>query len=262
MLSSKLANSINFVSKRNVRKPSYYKSWPNDWVPFHWSRPETIPGYKITGDLEPIRQPTEDELYPKYKNSHKLNNLDPNDPIKRTFSLDHATKRDRNKSYRSELYKERGLIHELDFSNSLEAKIISLTMRLRGCLAEIEYKGADDSKSSTLRTIANAMKNRRHKYLCELKRVHSERHEAILERLNIEQIDNPINVPYHEPYRKVQMKRLALEYAADLKEKKVEEYIRSLEIEKEKFKCEKEETLRWIAEQEKIIHGQQESKNH
>lgn len=255
MFSFKSSNLINFIPKRFIRKPHYLKSWPNDWVPFHWSRPETIPGYKITGDLETIRQPSEVEMHPKYKNSAKLTDLGEQDPIKKTFSLDHASKRERIRSYQSELYKERGLIHELDFSNSLEAKIINLTIKLRGCLAEIEYIGPKERRGSQLRTIANSMRNRRHRYLCELKEIHSDRHKGICEKLNIEHIDNPINVPYYEPFRKVQMRRLALEYAANLKEKKVEEYIRSLETEKEKFEAEKEETLRWIAEQEKILSG-------
>lgn len=255
MLTSKLGKSINYIPRRFVRKPTYFKSWPNDWVPFHWSRPETIPGYKLSGDLEKIRQPTREESHPKYKNSDRLNKLPDGDPIKRMFSLDHASKRDMSRTYRSELIKERGLIHDLDFSNSFEAKIISLTISLRGCYAEIDRIGPDDQRSSRYRLAANSFLYRRHKYLCALKKIHSERWKAILERLKIEPRDNPINVPFYEPFRKLQMRKLAIEYASALKEKKVEQFIQSLETEKEKFKKEKEETLKWIEAQERALSG-------
>lgn len=229
------------------------KSWPNDWVPFHWSRPEKKRGYYDDRDLVGPREPPLDELRPKYRCSDKLINLDVNNPIRRVFSSDHARNRDKTNETIQELIREIGLVHEVDFANSLEAKIINLTIKYRGLVEEVKRTGDDNRFRGSLRIVTNSVKYRRLRYLCDLKEQHEDRYKRIIEKLKIDPVDNKINVPYERPYRKIQMRRLALEYAQNLKEEKVENYLKSLEEEKQKFEIEKQETLKWIKEQEEKL---------
>lgn len=255
MLTFNIHKSINLLSKRYIRKRINFKSWPNDWVPFHWSRPETIPGYMSITDLERVRVPEIGELRPQYLSSEKLKKLDPNDPVRKIFSMDHASLKSQTDLTIQQAYKEFGLYHEIDFDNSLEAKIIRLTFKLRGTLADLEYKGYDNPRTGRIRSAANAYKNRRKRYLNELKEQHAERYKHIIDKLNIEPEENPINVPRQFPFRKFQMRRMANEYAMELKGKKVEEFMKSLEQDKANFEVEKQETLKWIEEQEKKLNA-------
>lgn len=232
------------------------KSWPNDWVPFHWNRPEKEPGYYSNEDLVALGEPETEDLLPEAENSNQLRQLKPDDPVRKLFSIDHGKVSHYNKTMVYKQLKELGLYHVVNYPNSPEAKIINLTFSLRHAIAQILPNG-EDRWNGHVRKLANNLKNRRYRYLCELKELHGGRFERIKKALDIEPNNNPINVPFLRPYRKKQMKKLAFEYAIELKEKKVEEFMQSLEEEKAKFEKEKEETLRWIDEQEKklgIVH--------
>lgn len=245
--------SLNLVSKRFIRKKANLKSWPNDWVPFHWSRPEKIPGYYDTGDLVTIQRPAKENILPQYRLSNSLNKLEPDNSARKIFSVDHAKPYDQTKAL-IQLHLERlGLIHEVDFSNSLEAKIVSLTYKLRHFQDYIKLKGESDAYTGHIRTLASNITNRRYRYLTDLKELHNERYERLINELQIAPKDNPINVKYLRPFRKKQMRKLAIEYSRDLRERKVEEFIRSLEKEKAEFEKERQETLQWIAEREKEL---------
>lgn len=245
-------NGINLVSRRFIRKKIIMKSWPNDWVPFHWSRPEKVPGYYSNEDLVDLGEPETEDLLPEAENSNQLRQLKPDDPVRKLFSIDHGKVSHYNKTMVHRQLKELGLYHVVNFSNSPEAKVVNLTFSLRHTLSQVQ-SASDDRWNGHVRQLANVLKHRRRRYLCELKELHSDRFERLKKTLDIEPDDNPINTQYLRPYRKLQMRKLAFEYAIDLKEKKVESYMRSLEEEKAKFEKEKEETLRWIHEQEKKL---------
>lgn len=245
---------LNLIIKRFIRagkKP--LKSWPNDWVPFHWSRPEPEPGYYNAGDLVDLGAPKLDDLIPDAKVSDELKQLDKDDPVRKLFSVDHGKRSHFNKTLVHEHLKNFGLYHIVDYPNSMEAKIVSLTFSLRQLQEKIKLQGEDHRYNNHVRMMANNAKYRRYRYLCRLKELHQERFERIIKALDIQPPDNPINVPFIRPYRKKQMRRIALEYARDLKERKVEEFIKSIKKEQEEFKKEKEETLKWIEEATKSL---------
>lgn len=240
---------VNIISKRYRKRPNL-KSWPNDWVPFHWSRPVAVPGYYNSGDLKDIEDPDPEQLHPDFRASNELKQLEPQHPLRKMFSLDHSKKGQQSKALVEEYTQGLGVIHKVDYVNSLEAKIINLTFTLRHYQVTIESLGETNKYRNYLRTAANSVKNRRYRYLCELKELHTGRYERITKALAIEPKNNLINVIEHRPYRKIQMRLLAQEYAIDLKEKKVEEFMLSLEKEKAEFENYKQETLKWIEEQE------------
>lgn len=245
--------SLNVVTKRFMRKRPALKSWPNDWVPFHWSRPTKVHGSLDTGDLEEVLRPASSEVQSHLRQSEELRKLDVNDPARKIFSLDHERPYLQTMDRINRKIEEMGLVHLVDYPNSLEAKIVTLTHRLRFFQDAIKSKSLNDNFSGHLRTIASNCHTRRYRYLTDLKELHYDRYKKILEELKIEPKENKINVKYERPYRKKQMRRLAIEYSIDIKEKKVEEFMKSLEVEKKNFEVEKEETLRWIADKEKEL---------
>lgn len=254
MIFSNIATaSLNVISKRFLRKKIVLKSWPNDWVPFHWKRPETRPGYLEAGDLVDLHHPKTEELLPEVRLSRELKQLDPNDPMRKLFSLDHSSRGRQNKAFADDHIHKMGLIHEVDYANSLEAKIVKLTFALRHVHEVLNKPGANPRYNAHTRSAANSIKYRRYRYLCDLKELHGERYERLIKTLSVEPKNNPINVPFYRPYRKVQMRKLAIEYARDLKEKKVEEFMQSIEDEKKSFELERQQTLKWIEEQEKKL---------
>lgn len=244
---------LNFTPKRFARRKIVIKSWPNDWVPFHWSRPEFVPGYYRGGDLVDLGSPSKEDILPDFRNSEQLQKLDPEEPARKVFSADHGKVSQFNKAKVHEHMKKLGLIHEVDYQNSLESKIISLTYTYRHLVSKIKNSGEDNTYTGHIRTIANKTTNRRFRYLCNLKELHTERYERIIEALKIEPKKNPINFQTKPVHRKVQMRELAINYSVNLKEKKVEEFMKSLEKEQAEFKEKKKSTLEWIEEQEKKL---------
>lgn len=256
MLFSNLSKTaINLVSRRYSRRKSNYKFWPNDWVPFHWSRPEKKPGWHNPEDLVPLENPKPDQLQTEVRYSDELRQLGVDNPLRKIYSLDHAKRSQHNKSQVESYMRELGLVHEVDYTNSLEAKIINLTFTLRQMIENVEttQTNQDGRFNGHIRDAAHRVKNRRYRYLCDLKELHSERYQRIIEALKLEPKENKINVPYVRPWRKKQLRALTIEYSKDMVEKKVDEFMKSIEIEKKNFEKEKQETLRWIEEQEKLL---------
>lgn len=244
--------AINTFAKRfRIRRPNaYYKTWPNDWVPFVWSRPEKVPGYFDSGDLRPLQDPSKEDIHPDYSQSEHLKSLDADHPLRKLFSVDHVRRSEQSKIFSRRFIDKMGIVHHVDFSNSLEAKIVSLTYSIRHAQETIRLVGTNSNWNGKSRLIANSLTNRRYRYLCELKELHKGRYDRIIKSLEIEPKENKINVPHYRPYRKIQMRLLAKNYSADLKEKKVDEFLRTLEEEQAKFEKYKSETLKWIEEKE------------
>lgn len=245
---------LNFASKRYIRRKTNLKAWPNDWVPFHWSRPEKVPGYLNAGDLVDLKTPDKEDLQVDVRNSQELRKLSLDNPIRKIFSLDHARRSHHNKAYVFENVNKLGIIHDIEYTNSLEARIINNTFAYRQVVESFGPTGKHNMRyNGHLRMRANTIKYRRYRQLCELKELHADRWARLIKTLNIEPEENLINVKYYRPYRKIQMRLLAQKYARDLREKKVEEYLAKLEKEKIEFEKEKKETMAWIEEQEKKL---------
>lgn len=255
MLFNNLAKvSLNLTSKRFVRKKVILKSWPNDWVPFHWKRPEKVPGYLNAGDLVDLPQPSQEDIQVNVRNSQEIAKLSVDDPKRKIFSLDHARRSHHNKALVDHHMRRLGLIHEVEYNNSLEAQIINNTFALRHAYEMIKTSGGTDGRfNAHHRQFANDVKYRRYRLLCDLKELHMDRWQRLIKELDIEPPENKINVKFVRPFRKKQMRLLAESYARDMKEKKVEEYMKALEKEKVEFEEEKKETLKWIEEKEKQL---------
>lgn len=244
---------LNITAKRFARKKINLKSWPNDWVPFHWTRPVPEIGYYDSADLVDLKDPEKEDLQDDVRMSKELKKLDPDDPLRKMFSLNHARRSRHNKAYVNEHYRSMGLIHEVDYTNSLEAKIVNLTFALRQIYEKIRSKGEDNRWNGHDRLTANSIKYRRQRYLSDLQELHRDRYNRLVQALDIEPKDIIINMVIPKPYRKIQMRKLALEYAQELKEKKVDDFMKSIEEEKKEFEVYKSVTLKWIEEAEKEL---------
>jgi len=251
LFNNNIRASINLVFRRfREKKHRYIRTWPNDWVPFHWSRPEKIPGYFDSGDLVGPREPAKDEIYSDFRNSQELKSLDPDHPLRKMFSVNHASSIKQSQAYSNMFIEKLGVIHAVDHCNSHEAKIAKLTHSLRNAQSVIRGQGGASKYNQTVRTLANSLNLRRYSNLTKLQELHKERYERIISLLQIEPRKNLINVPPQKPYRKNQMRSLAVKYAIEMKEKKVEEFIKLLDKEKADFEDYKRETLKWIEEKE------------
>lgn len=255
ILSSLPKVGLNIVTKRFIKKKINMKSWPNDWVPFHWTRPVPVPGYYETGDLVDFKDPDVEDLQEDVRMSTELRDLDPDDPLRKIFSLGHARRSRHNKTFVNDHLRQLGLFHEVDFKNSMEAKIVNLTFSLRHVQECVRTKGEDNRFNGHVRKLANSIAWRRWRYLCALKDQHYDRYKRIIDLLDIEDKDNPINVERLPPYRKIQMRKLALDYAQNLKEKKVEDFMKSIDDEKKNFEAYKVDTLKWIEKAEKELES-------
>lgn len=247
---TKTVGLINITAKRFARRKVVLQSWPNDWVPFHWSRPEKVPGYRTSIDLVPFELPKIEDIQPEFSCSEELKKLSPSDPVRKIFSCDHAPPGKMTQIAITKQLTPLGLIHEVDHHNSREAKIIHLTVKMRKLMDVIDSREMTRART---RMTANSIKYRRLRYLMQLKDLHRDRYERILQLLQIEPEKNLINVEPEKPYRKVQMRRMAAEYSHDIKEKKVADFVDSLAEEKARFVEYKKKTEDWFKEQEKIF---------
>lgn len=235
-----------------MRRLVTLKSWPNDWLPFYWSRPEKIPGYFKTGDALGLGHVEPTDLRPSYKLSQKLNQLPQDDWIRRIYTDDFASRRDIMNGRIEENLKKLGLFHSQDLNNSMEGKIVFLTWKTR-YFQDILRQSKCNDRLKYLRTKCNSTANKRNKLIKLLREQHEERCDALCKALEIDYDSPQIGTPFQRIERKRELRRLVVEYCQNLKEQKVEEYIKSIEDEKEKFEHEKQETLKWIKEQEELL---------
>lgn len=91
ILSARLRSqpALNYESRRNAARNRKWLSWPNDWLPFVWTRPEKKAGYVVTGDREhgiPPYDPATLKLH--YDVSKELQNAP--EIVRRQFTLEYA----------------------------------------------------------------------------------------------------------------------------------------------------------------------------
>ena len=233
----------HFLVINQNREFRQWRTWPNDWLPFQWQKPELSPGYFESGDKkEGLDKVDLDQLKPMLKDLKILEKAP--ESVRKMYTLRFARRKElkilQNEEYtRSLPIRRRYLDHD-----GYEKKVIRLTNTIRH-MRKIIREEAPNSAGHKI--AVSRFINKRYKFLCELYRMDRETCNMLCEKL---EIDFKPPIPYHWPYPFLERKRTIREtcekYCKDLKQKKIDEYRKKLEEEQIKFKEEKEKTLQWI----------------
>ncbi|XP_042238392.1 28S ribosomal protein S15, mitochondrial-like [Homarus americanus] len=208
-----------------------------------WRRPEYVPSWKPekSGDLEPHKDP--DETLPRLCTLPTKSVLDEVDDVtKQLLSLKFSSHKEFVKIKKYETMR-RIQRHQYDTS-SMEVKISMLTVKIRN-LQQATFRC---KKNTFERVRLLELIDRRKKLLKFLRHNDYKRFEWLIEELNI--LYRPPPRYYRWITRKASLKNLVRMHGMALKKKRLAEYQKTLELQKEPFLREKAETLQWIAETE------------
>ncbi|XP_053214117.1 uncharacterized protein LOC128397412 [Panonychus citri] len=209
---------VNFNQNRNMR---VWKTWPNNWIPFDWKKPEPQPGFFESGDRkEGLDKFDLDQIKPNLKNLEILKNAP--ESVKKLYTLRFARRRElkilQNSLYESNLPIRRRLLDK----NEYERKVIRLTVAIRHIRDVIRN---ESQNSAGHKNLVSRYINKRYKFLVELYKIDRESCQMLCDKL---EIDFKVPLPYYWPYPFLERKRTIREtcetYCKDIKKKKLDEY--------------------------------------
>lgn len=235
-------SSCTIITKRFVRS-GRWKSWPNDWLPFTWKRPEQQPGYFDTGDtVEGIPAPKKEDFvnHATQLAVQECKSMNLSEEILRLFTNEFAKRQQKvHCKIEQNVY---GLSGGLD-STTLAGGIVRMTYRIRNSRDNIR-KHPNDVLSKIM---TNWWSGKRLKRLVQLYKMDRQEFDRIVKEL---QLDLPQFGYDHKLFerieRKRELRRLTDEYCAKIKKERLEAYEKELKAEQQAFLRRKAETEQWI----------------
>lgn len=214
-------------------------------VPFKYERkkkPEMI--YK-SGDNEGPKEVDLSRPLLGYEKSEELKTAD--ETVKKLFSLEFANHREVLKAQINEML-DKVRRHPLDVS-SIETRIAHMTVRIRNLQVHMKSQsGKDKSAKVVLKELIDERKKR----LKLLRKADYQRFEWLLGVINVTY--HPPPRFFYSPTRKGTLRSMTREHCIQLRQKKIEAYREALKVQQAVFLKEKEETLKWIQQQEKEMN--------
>ncbi|XP_042878682.1 28S ribosomal protein S15, mitochondrial-like [Penaeus japonicus] len=211
-----------------------------------WRRPNYVPSWQPekSGDLEGVKEPEVSTACMKVQPAKDV--LDQVDEVtRRLLSIEFGNHKENMKVQRYNLCKKVQR-HQYD-TGSMEVAIAMLTVKIRN----LQKETFKCKKNTLQRCYLQELIDRRKKMLKHLRRMDYKRFEWLIEELKI--IYRPPPRYYRWITRKASLKKLVRMHKREIVHRKLNEYKESLELQKEPFLREKEETLKWIAETERSL---------
>jgi hypothetical protein len=234
--------SCVLIPRRFVRKGNW-KTWPNDWLPFTWKRPEQQPGYFDTGDLvEGIDKPNKQNPanYATQQALKECESLNLSEEVTRMFTNEFVSRKKLvDRHVQDKTLKVSGNLDR----TTLAGSIVRMTYRIRNSRHVIRSTPNDVlSKVST-----NWWNGKRMKRLIDLYKFDRAEFERLVQELRLDLPEFVLNGKmYQRIERKRELRRLTDEYCAKLKSDKLAEYEQQLKSKQEEFLRRKAETNKWI----------------
>lgn len=225
---------------------SKFLNWPTpEFLPFKWERVRKVNPLDVTGDLD-LSLPTLDLSTPKpgFQLSEELKTA--NEDVKKLFTVATASQKEKNQLILEE-FLQKFQRHAMDI-DSPESKVAQWTVKVRILArhfqqfprdkkAKVRLFQAIDKRNTMLRLLRQWDYRRFEWVLKELKITYREPKDGKLEKIS----------------RKGELRRLTREYCEKVKNEKLQNYHNKLKEQQQAFLKEKEETLKWIAEEEKKL---------
>ncbi|XP_067141879.1 small ribosomal subunit protein uS15m [Centruroides vittatus] len=230
-----------------------FLNWPTpEFLPFTWERVRKVNPIDVAGDLD-LTLPSLDPSTPKsgFELSEQLKIA--NEDVKKIFTLSTASQKEINKLIMEE-FLSRCQRHATDVT-SPEARIALLTVKVR--ILARTFK--EHPRNKVVKVSLFHCIDKRNMLLRLLRQWDYRRFEWLLHELKITYRE-PKDGKQEKISRKGELRRLTREHCEKVKNEKLQKYHEKLKEQQEAFLKEKEDTLKWIAEEEKTL-GLIESKS-
>lgn len=230
------------IPRRFVRKGNW-KTWPNDWLPFTWKRPELQPGYFSTGDMvEGIDRPDKSSVadYATKQALRECDTLNLPESVRRQFTNEFVPRKQLvERQIQKAMLQVSGDLDE----TTLAGGIARMSYRIRNSRHQIRTTPNDVlSKVAT-----NWWYGKRFKRLIALHRVDRAEFDRIVAELKLELpnfvLDGKL---FQRIERKRELRRLTDQYCEKLKKEKLDAYEQQLKARQHEFLIKKAETQKWI----------------
>lgn len=214
-----------------------------------WRRPEYVPSWKPekSGDLAPMELLEKSKPILKVQPAQELLK-EADEATQRLLSIEFNSNKEQMKLIRQQKMSEIQR-HQFDVGTH-EVQIAMLTVRIRN-MQRILLKVKGRVRNTKAKIVLQETIDRRKVLLKHLRRMDYKRFEWLIENLNI--LYRPPPKYFKWVTRKLSLRKLVRMKVKEIENAKLDAYKAELEAQKPLFLKEKEDTIKWIEEQEQSL---------